>query len=532
MGSYLVYGQVVLPVTELLAFDRKAVYDGPSLLYHRVFIHVRSIYNPAAVSYVPDPLYDPYIFPKAQAGAYPAATDKAIRFELMQPRKLLLWVVGGNVTLQSPAFRPPPAGFGGAGTLYPCDAHLGPTPLGNPIVEQIGRKSFIVDFMVETFVNDSWTQARVAPVVLSHRWTRREDIDQDFYPTITTHGHAIFRTDVLSYYQKYAGNGAVTAAPNYADRISPTMAVPDDFRNFFFHSVPSGFKRDHASISPSEDGTMCEYTLVDRKVDVKFPSTIARIEAWLTIGTATGAGMNFLMGVYNKIKGPTGPSDQNILQDRDRDLADLDKKSNWNPAKWWGVAQQHVATGAARVGNWAAGADKNQLFDFGTNAALGLDDLMKGRLIPMMNVSLSINVFGDPSATMDTLKNTAYTLAIERLDAIGTFIGVVTAASTDINARQNLTARFFSLTASKRLPYPSKVKMRGLGFSALPDLSPMLPEIGVNSSVLLAPNPGTEIPNNNRAYYAESLAAQLFLTDFMGTESPANRALPQAQNLP
>jgi hypothetical protein len=91
----------------------------------------------------------------------------------------------------------------------------------------------------------------------------QHDIDDNFYTTRTIRGHAVFRTDLL------------------LDRGE----VPDDFRQRLFHSVPPNFKRDKVSVEITEDGTRCNYTVVDRQETVNIDPAlgITRVEASMAV---------------------------------------------------------------------------------------------------------------------------------------------------------------------------------------------------------------------------------------------------------
>lgn len=552
MSSYLVYNNIVLGVTELVAFKRLHIFDGPTYLYDRVTMHVRCEYNPNAISYVPDPAYAPYIVPKVQDGSYPAVTDNTIRFELGQPRGVLLYVVGNQALLLSPGLQP------NRTALYPCDAKGGPYTIVHDVVEHIGRKTYIVDVSVETYINEAWNEMVVAPVCLSHRWTRQHKIDEDFYSTIVTHGHAIFRADVLSVFQMNAGGGAATPVKAYTDRNPATAVVPDDFRNYLFHAVPNGFKRTDAVITPSEDNMALEYTLIDRQVNVIFPDGISRVEAYQHITTEISAGLSGAVAATEAIsKWAKDPAvRKGFATGVGQGLVGQGAVAGGLFDVWNARGQNHhIAPGGGAgmgggQGEPAPGGGAAAAWQAAAQTYLAAKDAMAGNLIPLMAVTISAKVWGDPSASSQDLSQTAYTICRERFEAIQSLLGNVFPARTRAAWGWDMVNSYCDLTVTKELPLPLDI-IKGSGtFAAIPDFSSFspptpagLPSGGAGGAVLLnAENVNYPIPNNNRAYYYgsqfpnfESLAAQIFLTNFAGTPPPGSlgtNGSVKAQNMP
>jgi len=535
MSSYIVYNNVILNVTELISFTRVPVYDGPQWLYNKVNIHVRCTYNPNTVSYTPDPTYTPYVIPLAQDGNLPATTDQAIRHALSQPRGPLLYVVGNQTLVSSPGFQPDRK------TLYPCDAKAGPYPVVHDIIEHVGRKTYLVDFAIETFVNEAWNEMPVAPVVLSHRWVRQQFIDEDFYTTVTTQGHAIFRADVLAVFQINGGS-----TQNFTDRNPTTMAYPDDFRSYLFHEVPNGFKRESAMVRATIDGMGVEYMLVDRQVEVIFPQGVTRMRAWQSIGSVGGS-LQFASDAAKTVISAVAESK----------LAS-DTMARWNSgtegkigvvSDWLtGVTLAKEAwNGAKMAGNAIAGATQQQVRDAGNTI---IDSATKAAFqagrptIPMMAITVEVSVWGDKSSTMQQLTNAAHKLTNERFSIFKQNYKYQFGTQTSAKWTHSLIEKFCTLQIKKQFPMPAAIITIGDdGQDNIPDIlgggggffgvstGNCVPAVPPQSSAVLADasSKSYPIPNASRAYFYgdqsapnnfEVLAAQLFLADFAGTPAP------------
>ncbi len=235
---FLTYNGVELSIEHVVSYEQTPVYDpsGVDYLYTHHRISVRSVWNPAATTDI---------------GSNAAATAiESLRATLMTPRGVLEFsvpgypntAVGTQPIIISPQLDP-------NDDRYPCDANNGPKPVGEPIITICGNKTAIVEFTVETWVND----CAASRPILSDRWEMSQDIDEDCYTTRTVTGTAIFRTDWL------------------ASRINgPLPASPDDFRGWLAHPIPNNFKRTRISVRVSSDNTTLQYSYVD----VEQPSNI------------------------------------------------------------------------------------------------------------------------------------------------------------------------------------------------------------------------------------------------------------------
>lgn len=239
------YNGVKLEVLRVWDYRKEPLYNGPDYLYTRHQLFVRALYNPEAMAYDLQPQGQVFV-PVAAKGkrTQAALTDIAIRHALTQPRKRLLWSIpdlvnGGDIRiLRSPTIDR------GVNKEYECDAANGPFPRLVDVVAVKGAKTFLVDFAIETFINECDLYVYSPSTILSDRWTMSEEYDQDFFTIRTTRGHIVFRTD----------------------RLLALGFVADDFRDYFLQlDVPPNFKRDRVSVAVAEDGSSADYVIVDRE---------------------------------------------------------------------------------------------------------------------------------------------------------------------------------------------------------------------------------------------------------------------------
>lgn len=253
------YAGVELQVEHIYSFEQNAIYDpsGVDFLYTHVRLAVRAVWHAQATNSI--------------LGTAAYSID-ALRHTLMQPRQALIVSIpssgtsGSTVILRAPLRRP-------NGSLYPCDANYGPKPIGQPIIQFIGEKSAIVDFVVECWVNEC---ATVRPI-LSHRWEMTKSVNQDYFQTRTINGTVVFRADWIE--QK--------AAESVGSRIHL-----DQFRNWVFHPQPNMHHRTF-DVSPTADNTVYRYTIVDKQIASRVNGNdykdITRFDGQLTIGQGPGS---------------------------------------------------------------------------------------------------------------------------------------------------------------------------------------------------------------------------------------------------
>lgn len=240
---YLTYNGIPLEIVHFVNFSEKAVYspDGKDYLYTHFSITIRGVCNPGANSDGADWLV-------------------AFRRLLLAPRKQLVVSIpagaGSTTILRSPLTRPDGV------TSYVCDANNGPTPLALDVVAVIGDKTMIVEYSIETWVNECTT----ARPLLSHRWHSRADLDSQFFTTRTISGEAYFRSDAM-----YGAGGP----PVYADDYRGSLAGA--------HLVPRNFQRTDVITEVASDGLSLKYTIIDKQkkltIDQASFNRIANIEA-------------------------------------------------------------------------------------------------------------------------------------------------------------------------------------------------------------------------------------------------------------
>lgn len=283
--STLHYNGVEIDVVKTLSYDRQHVFDGPAYLWTRHRIHVVGIFNPAATSYsfagLPANVFK-------SPGNNPAFTDNLIRHLLAQPRRKLVYTMAPKDEFGNPAIfkddysgrslvildcppSPDPAAPDFAGysnQRYATDANNGPTPLGSLVREIVGTKTWAVEFSIEACVNECMNYYRNPVVLLSHRWSAAQHVDQDGFCTRTVSGHAIFRTD----------------------RMLEMVATPDHFRSSLAHPVPKNCQRENITVRIHEDGNRFDYTFVDREQSHTIRRRgVTRIEALATSRRVTAS---------------------------------------------------------------------------------------------------------------------------------------------------------------------------------------------------------------------------------------------------
>ena len=272
--SHLVYGQTHLNVIKTNKYERRAVFDdSQNYLYTRHVLSVRATFNPATQTdfldgrvrrvpsggTVPSPALDvpvlgnegplrstlilPHTVPPNRAGNMSGATAaEAVKHALMQPRLLLVYSVGGQEVLVSPQ----------PGMV--CDATNGPVPIAADVVEVQSHQTFVVDFTIQTDINECPKFNETPPVILSNTWSEQQDIDGDFFATNTVTGKAIF-------------DAAILRTPGLTNTV---LQSPDFFRNWFAPPIRPGYKREQIQVSVEPNGYVVNYMVVDREMAMPF----------------------------------------------------------------------------------------------------------------------------------------------------------------------------------------------------------------------------------------------------------------------
>lgn len=288
--GFLTYGGVTIgndniPGHQLL-WKRQAVVDASSnYLYTTGILRYRGHLNRSCVSYIlnaqnpgrPDPL-------QGQDGV---STDLAIRHWMMQPRRVLSYKINSKEGVLCPL----PLVFGDpdpadSTQFFACDCANGPVPIDCDVVAVPGSKTFWIDWSVRVAINECRTgryssMNNQPTVLLSHTWEMISSTDQDHFSTRRIEGAATFRRDILEKFQSAPG-------------ANPITVVPDDFRQYFVHPVPSNMQRVGINVNVLPDGCTVRYTVTDRETVVNIIASqwpnITRIEAVRKIG-ATKVGL-------------------------------------------------------------------------------------------------------------------------------------------------------------------------------------------------------------------------------------------------
>lgn len=248
-------GMIQMEVVDTIQLARAPVLRGPDYLYTRVVLQISAIYNPQATSYV---LGGQGANPIRQKGQLAPTTDVAIRHYLSQPRRQLIYEVGKIRVHEVPERR------------FPCDSANGPFVRAINVQEVKGLKTFLVTMIVEMHINECSNQT-VPNAVLSNRWVRERDTDQDYYSTIITRGTAVFDASLL--------RGA---------RANGLDLSPDDYIDSLLHPIETGFRRNHIQVSVDEENLTANYVIIDREMPLSVVTDgklgVSRIEAWHETG--------------------------------------------------------------------------------------------------------------------------------------------------------------------------------------------------------------------------------------------------------
>jgi hypothetical protein len=262
--SKLVVGDVELNIIKLAGWKREAVYNGPHYLYTRNTLGVRATVGAASDPYILNANKAPRRMGPNNPQMWPT-TDEAIRHYLMQPRQKTQYLVyPWNANDPIPVLDAP---VGDELT----DATGGPKPLRCDVVNFYGPRTYLVDYVVQTDINECGPLAAAArkgkpPTILSHIWDTEDLMDQDFYTVRVTKGRIVFNQ---------AGLFALGAVPGNNGQF-----LPDDFRHALFHPVPLGMKREQVHVVQRSDGVTLDYQITDRERSLQIPlANVTRIEA-------------------------------------------------------------------------------------------------------------------------------------------------------------------------------------------------------------------------------------------------------------
>lgn len=187
----------------------------------------------------------------------PALTHAAIRHRLSTPRAPLYVFAGGGFEINNPAggFAPPRAPLAELILASPrapasVDCRSGPLPIKFEVFVALGdANTFMVDFQIETFVNEAEeNNERPNSMLLSNRWKQSHSVARDGFTTVVTEGVAHFRADML--YQ--------------------LDTSPDVERPLLFMPIPQGFVRDVDHVTGDEDALAIRYAYTDTQQPSNF----------------------------------------------------------------------------------------------------------------------------------------------------------------------------------------------------------------------------------------------------------------------
>lgn len=440
------YGGIVFTVIKTLAYKRQPIWDGPNYLYTRHKFHVRGVLNPLATSY--DWGGGPALLgitpPVAPVNA--PITDGWIRQQLAKERQQLIVRNGDTIVLQSP--RP---GF-------PVDCSFGPFPSTYDVVYCGGIKTYLIEFAVETDIDESYlygdTKLGPSPprTMLSHLWSITDGMTLDYFTTRTIRGHAIFNAEQL-----------VTLGAN-----------ADDFRYYLFHATPNGMRRDQIEVNITEDGTTCEYTIVDREVYAPLTTNrfISRIEATHRVS----------------------------LDRTDPVLAEIQK-----------------IFGAALTAGGAVGARPGHDVASGVRAAA----MATYQNMPKLTHHIHVKVFGNNNASRDTLRAVAVRIMVRRLSdsPIGS-LAFMKKSGMHVSLLDDIMGSYSELDAVWQAGPILTVDVGGSGV-AWPMMwgSDSVPPYTTTNQVVSGIGPPND--ERSRGTFISSMIVQALRNDFQTTPSPA-----------
>lgn len=283
--SILKYNDITLPYSNVTRFSQDAVYDeqGNTDWYCTRFdIQVTCYIN---LQYI-EMLNPRFATVNAVSGA--AAVMKAIRQDLLQPRKRLSFVSNGVDLIPSPQENP----NGSPVVRGVIDAKNGPQPQYCTI-DPVTDHTFILQFGIiahywETNTN-TITSSGVSTVnlrgcpVLYNRWSETVEIDNCQYSKRTREGKYIIRSD------NYEGK----TVDQYRAQLAVLM-------------VPKGFLRESARYTVSPDGLALQYTIVDKE-HYKLPPEFAYEAHGEYTGTSANGGGSLTGEVRLRLRGGRNP---------------------------------------------------------------------------------------------------------------------------------------------------------------------------------------------------------------------------------
>lgn len=261
--SIVSYNGITLDYIKTLGFDQEPVFtaDGVEYLYTHFRIAVESVINAGIPS---------ESFNETTA----AQVISRMRARLMKPRGPLVFIVNGDVLLESPVR------VDKTGKVPLIDAHNGPHPIHCNIVHINGSQTFIVNFIVETWLVECYSDlpgepgyfhAKDVPAYIANRWRESISIDEHFYTKRIRSGKLYLRTDKL------------------VDDQGNIFADQTIFRTLVNPPLLSGYKRIRSEYMIDEDHSALAYVIEDQELYKMPPVGMTKMDGNFITTTQLGA---------------------------------------------------------------------------------------------------------------------------------------------------------------------------------------------------------------------------------------------------
>jgi hypothetical protein len=399
--SVIVYGEpglgpggVYLNVMKVNTYKREAVYAGNDYLYTRHTLSVRAIFNPGTqvdfligrpITYLQQP---PHVVPALQPrqivgplvssaraphhgtgqGDRPAAvTAEAVKHVLMQPRLQLHWSVNHQTVLRSPL----------AGVVV--DSTGGPKPLSCDVAEIQSGKTFLVDWTVQTDINECPDFSSQPNPVLSHQYSQEDTLDQDFLTVRVTKGTVVF-------------DAALVRTPGFFAGLAGQALDIDSMRASFLLPVPAKMKRMAVKVGLEPDNQTLHYEVVDKELPILFNKVgVTRIEGTHKIAN-TLPGMSVDVPFLGKVDVVKSAAMGGTLTG----LGEAGLRKLGLPG--W------AATGLGIIANFATG-----------NFVGGALQNNWGQILSTSQHIINLKVWGTRSTTRNTLEDFARDIIVQRI---------------------------------------------------------------------------------------------------------------------
>lgn len=279
MPDILNYNSVELAIIYQKEIGRRHVYTEDKAIYlwtewtFDVIAHV----NPQTISYAYAPAGPPVSGNSisAQSGLMPAVTDLAIRNALNVPRGNLAFVQNGNVVLKVPSIQ--------QGNQLVTDCQNGPIVESFDLKRDIAGKTWVVAIRIVTRIRECTfsaigrTDKPPSKPLISNRWRKTMDTDEDQISCVITEGECIFDSSWLLALQTF----------------------PDQYRIDMLQPIMPTCIRDNINVTQMSDGCTYRYSFRDQERHYSSPCYV-RAEVSQTewfhqkdiLSTLTGQGLS------------------------------------------------------------------------------------------------------------------------------------------------------------------------------------------------------------------------------------------------